>query len=66
VFGGIRSRAAVSLNGVLLGEVEADDPGNFEVTDKLEFRNVLEVIVDHPADAPMAGGLVGIVQLEIE
>lgn len=66
VFNGIRSRATVSLNGKRLGEVEGDDPGNFEVTDQLDFRNVLEVIVEHPADAPEAGGLVGIVQLEIE
>lgn len=66
VFGGIRGRATVSLNGTRLGEVTGDDPGNFEVTDKLAFRNLLEVVVEQPADAPEPGGIVGIVQLEIE
>ena len=65
-FNGIRGRATVSLNGQPLGEVEGDDPGNFEVTGRLEFRNILEVIVEQPADAPEPGGLVGEVRLEIE
>ena len=66
VFGGVRSRAIVSLNGQLLGEISDTDPGNFEVTDRLDFRNVLEVIVEQPADTAEPGGLIGEVRLEIE
>lgn len=66
VFSGVRSRAAVSLNGQPLGKIDGDDPGNFEVTNRLEFRNVLEVIVEHPADAAEPGGIIGEVRLEIE
>lgn len=66
VFNGVRSRATVSLNGQPLGEIEANEPGNFEVTDRLEFRNVLEVVVEHPAEAAEPGGLIGEVRLEIE
>jgi hypothetical protein len=66
VFNGVRSRASVSLNGDPLGELQADDPGNFEVTNRLEFRNILEVIVEHPAQTPDPGGLIGEVHLEIE
>jgi hypothetical protein len=66
VFNGIRSAATVSLNGERLGEVRGDDPGNFELTGKLAARNVLEVIVEQPAEATEPGGITGIVQLEIE
>ena len=66
VFSGVRARATVSLNGQPLGEVESDDPGNFEVTGKLDFRNVLEVIIEQPADAADPGGIIGEVRLEIE
>jgi hypothetical protein len=66
VFSGVRSRASVSLNGQPLGELEGDEPGNFEVTGRLEFRNILEVVVEHPADASEPGGIVGEVRLEIE
>ena len=55
-----------SLNGKPFGEIDGSDPGNFEVTDKLDFRNMLEVIVEQPADAAEPGGIVGEVQLEIE
>lgn len=66
VFSGVRSRATVLLNGQPLGQIEGDDPGNFEVTNRLEFRNVLEVIVEHPANATEPGGIIGEVKLEIE
>ena len=65
-FHGLRGQAIVSLNGRPLGELFGDDPGNFEVTDRLDFRNVLEVIVEQPADAAEPGGIIGVVQLEIE
>jgi hypothetical protein len=66
VFSGVRSRASVLLNGEPLGDIEGEDPGNFEVTDRLQYRNVLEVLVQHPAGAPEPGGIVGEVRLEIE
>jgi hypothetical protein len=61
----VRSRASVLLNGEVLGEVSGDQPGIFEVTDKLAFRNMLELVVEHPAGAGEAGGIVGDVRLEI-
>jgi hypothetical protein len=61
----VRSRADVLLNGELLGEVIGDEPGIFEVTGKLESRNMLEVVVEHAAKAPDPGGIIGEVRLEI-
>lgn len=66
VFNGLHGRARVSLNGQPLGEVEADDPGNLEVTGRLDLRNILEVVVEQPAEANEPGGIVGEVHLEIQ
>jgi hypothetical protein len=62
----IRGGAVVSLNGERLGEIASGQPGRFEVTDRLDERNVLEVIVEQPPDAREPGGIVGDVRLEIE
>jgi hypothetical protein len=61
----VHSHAQVLLNGEVLGEVLGDQPGIFEVTDKLAFRNMLEMVVEHPVGAVEAGGIIGDVQLEI-
>jgi hypothetical protein len=73
-----RSEACVLLGGELLGFVHAGKGrGRFEITNRLQSSNKLDVIVDHPAldemrralGEPMVsspGGLVGEVRLEIE
>jgi hypothetical protein len=73
-----RSCACVTLKCDLVGFVyPGEAAGRFEITDRLEEDNQLEVIVDHPALDEMrstvgdpalhpAGGLVGEVRLEIE
>ncbi len=66
VFSGVRTHATVSLNGQFLGEIAGDEPGNFEVTDRLDFRNLLEVVVEQPSEAAEPGGIIGEVRLEIE
>ncbi len=58
------SRAAVRLNGRLLGGVGLGDAvGRFDITDLLADRNALEIDVGRELPA---GGLVGQVRLEIE
>ena len=73
-----RSSACVTLKGALVGVVYSGEPaGRFEITDRLEEDNRLEIIVDYPAldfmkstvgDPSLLppGGLVGEVRLEIE
>jgi len=73
-----RSSARVALQGMHLGFVEPGSlAGRFEITDRLEDDNQLEVFVDHPSLDDMKrtvgdpallppGGLVGEVRLEIE
>lgn len=73
-----RSAARVTLKRDLLGFVDPGEPaGRFDVTDRLEDHNQLEIFVDHPALDSMhstvgdptalpPGGLVGEVRLEIE
>lgn len=72
------SEACITLKGALVGIMNAGEPaGRFEITDRLEEDNRLEIIVDHPALDYMKstvgdpallppGGLVGEVRLEIE
>jgi hypothetical protein len=73
-----RSAGRVFLHEALVGFVHpGDGAGRFDITDRLESHNRLEIFVDHPtldemrsvvgepADLP-AGGLVGEVRLEIE
>jgi hypothetical protein len=73
-----RSEACVLLHGQPVGSVRAgDDAGRFDITERLESHNRLEIIVDHPALDEMRsvvgdpaelppGGLVSEVRLEIE
>jgi hypothetical protein len=73
-----RSNACVTLKRDLVGFVSPGEAaGRFEITDRLEEDNRLEVIVDHPELDEMRrtvgdpalhppGGLVGEVRLEIE
>jgi hypothetical protein len=64
------SHGTVGLGGVELGAVEqAGAPGRFDITQRLEDHNRLEIIVEHPTpgrDPSRTGGLVGEVRLEIE
>lgn len=71
-----RSEGEAALNGVVLGRV-AGDTARFDITDRLDYDNLLEIVVTHPAGreskvtagelAGLApGGLVGEVRLEIE
>jgi hypothetical protein len=73
-----RSWAEVCLGGETLGRmISRDAAARYDVTDRLEAHNRLEILVDHPAvpdgrdtitgstDLP-PGGLVGEVRLEIE
>jgi hypothetical protein len=72
-----RSQGIVRLSDRQLGTVQRDRPaGRFDITSLLTDRNLLEVVVEHPAldegrpiagsDIHAAGGLVGEVRLEIE
>ena len=73
-----RSEACVMWKKELLGFVHAGEPpGRFEITDRLEDHNRIEIFVDHPSLDCMRskvgdptklppGGLVGDVRLEIE
>jgi hypothetical protein len=73
-----RSEACVTWKKDLLGFVCPGDPaGRFDITDRLEDYNQVEIYVDHPALDCMRskvgdptqlppGGLVGEVRLEIE
>ena len=73
-----RSSACITLKGAVVGLVKAGEPaGRFEITERLEEDNRLEITVDHPALDYMRstvgdpallppGGLVGEVRLEIE
>jgi hypothetical protein len=73
-----RSEARILWKGDLVGFVNpGETAGRFDITDRLEDQNAVEVIVDHPALDCMRstagdplqlppGGLVGEVRLEIE
>jgi hypothetical protein len=73
-----RSEACILLHGELIGSVRpGEGAGRFDITDRLESHNRLEVYLDHPALDEMrsvvgdpaalpAGGLVGEVRLEIQ
>jgi hypothetical protein len=73
-----QSEACVLWKGDLLGFIYPSEPaGRFDITDRLEDHNTLEICVDHPALDFMRstvgdptklspGGLVGEVRLEIE
>jgi hypothetical protein len=73
-----RSEACVVWKGNLVGFIYPGEPaGRFDITERLEDHNVLEIFVDHPALDFMRstvgdptklppGGLVGEVRLEIE
>lgn len=73
-----RSQGSIKLGEALLGVIHLGDPaGRFDITDRLESHNLLEIVVDHPALDEMKstvgdpadlqpGGLVGEVRLEIE
>jgi hypothetical protein len=73
-----RSLGIVELNEQRLGEIRyGSPPARYDITNRLEDHNRLEILVSHPAldDARMAdddgstqlaGGLVGEVRLEIE
>lgn len=68
-----RSRGVVSLADEELGEVHhGGPPGRFDITDRLDDHNRLEIVVEHPADGDAGGalsppgGLTGEVRLEIE
>jgi hypothetical protein len=73
-----RSEANILLGGKLVGFVyPGEGAGRFDITERLESYNRLEIIVDHPALDEMRsvvgdpaelppGGLVGEVRLEIE
>jgi hypothetical protein len=74
----VRSEACIVWKGELVGFVDpGDESGRFDITDRLEDHNAVEIIVDHPAldfmrstvgDPSLLppGGLVGEVRLEIE
>jgi hypothetical protein len=73
-----RSQACVVWKGELIGFVNSGDAADrFDITERLEDHNTLEIYVDHPALDSMRstigdptqlppGGLVGEVRLEIE
>jgi hypothetical protein len=73
-----RSSACLTWKKELLGFVYPGEPaGRFDITDRLEDHNQIEIFVDHPALDEMRstvgdpallppGGLVGEVRLEIE
>jgi hypothetical protein len=73
-----RSRGTISLNGKSLGHVVWGGPVfRYDITDQLQDRNQLEIVVDHPLldgtihrddddFSQIPGGLVGEVRLEIE
>ena len=73
-----RSRGVVSLSDLRLGDVcWGGPPGRFDITERLDDHNRLEIIVEHPPlddtmhpnddnGARWPGGLVGEVRLEIE
>jgi hypothetical protein len=68
-----RSRGLVRLADCDVGEARVGHaPARFDITDRLQERNRLEIIVEHPAsrdgvcDNALPGGLVGEVRLEIE
>lgn len=73
-----RSHACIVWKGELVGFVDPGDvAGRFDITERLEDHNTLEIYVDHPAldfmrstvGDPLqlpTGGLVGEVRLEIE
>ena len=73
-----RSEAWILWKGDLVGFVNpGETAGRFDITDRLEDHNAVEIIVDHPALDCMRctvgdplelppGGLVGEVRLEIE
>ena len=73
-----RSEACVMWKGDVLGSVYSGEPaGRFDITDRLEDHNAVEICVDHPSLDRMRGtvgdpaqlppgGLVGEVRLEIE
>jgi len=73
-----RSHACVTLKKKLVGFVDQGEPAKrFDITDRLEENNELEILVDHPSLNHMRstvgdprklppGGLIGEVRLEIE
>jgi hypothetical protein len=73
-----RSEACIVWKGDLVGFVRAgEEPGRFDITERLEDHNAIEIFVDHPAleamrstvgdpDKLLPGGLIGEVRLEIE
>ena len=72
----VNALATVFLNHEAIGTGDVSQgKSTFEVTDKLELRNLLEVIIDFPAldakSAPLStiegrtGGITGEVQIEI-
>ena len=73
-----RSEACITLKKELVGFVYSGQPaGRFDVTDRLEDHNEVEILVDHPSLDSMRstlgdpttlppGGLAGEVRLEIE
>lgn len=73
-----QSSACITLKKKLVGFVYSGEPaGRFDITDRLEDHNQLEIFVDHPDLDEMrstvgdptllpCGGLVGEVRLEIE
>ena len=58
----IAGKGNVRLNEKVLGPIEEGVPFAFDVTDRLNLRNLLEVEIESPSDL---GGITGEVYLEI-